>query len=176
VPSLDTSATIRWPLVLMRAWIRRVGKAARRWFPERRAGHREQAGGPGAPGSRLFVRNPLKLVDELPLLVQEGARGWFYPVGGGEFHAPRARAVAAVCDRRSLFCSGGVPTADVASALGRALLHPARFKERWIRRTQVEGRLRRSHSQRRTTENPTLRSRRVIRASRARLRAILARQ
>jgi hypothetical protein len=32
----------------------------------------------------LFVRNPVKLVHEVPLLVQEGARGWFPLVGGGD--------------------------------------------------------------------------------------------
>jgi hypothetical protein len=31
-----------------------------------------------------FVRNAAKLVPELPLLVQEGARGWFSLAGGGD--------------------------------------------------------------------------------------------
>lgn len=46
----------------------------------------------------------------------------------------------------------------------------------WIRRRHVGARVRRSHSRRRTTEKPILRSWRVMRESRARLRDIFARQ
>jgi hypothetical protein len=38
---------------------------------------------PGVVGASFC--NPAKLLNEVPLLVQEGARGWFSLAGGGDF-------------------------------------------------------------------------------------------